>query len=44
LSGVSEIRWGANGEFAACAKVGDFDRVPTFLPHMEINPSISHSL
>jgi hypothetical protein len=34
---------GANGKFAACAKVDDFDNVPTFLPHMEINPSISHS-
>jgi uncharacterized RmlC-like cupin family protein len=28
---------------AASAKADDFDRVPTFLPHMQINPSISHS-
>jgi uncharacterized RmlC-like cupin family protein len=39
LSGVSEIRWGAKGEYAARAKAGDFIHVPAFLPHMEINPS-----
>ena len=39
LSGVCEIRWGARGEFAARATVGDFIHVPAFLPHMEINPS-----
>ena len=39
LSGVCEIRWGASGEFAARATVGDFIHVPAFLPHMEINPS-----
>jgi uncharacterized RmlC-like cupin family protein len=41
LSGVCEIRWGARGEYAARAKVGDFIHVPAFLPHMEINPSDS---
>jgi uncharacterized RmlC-like cupin family protein len=39
LSGVSEIRWGARGEFAARAEAGDFIHVPAFLLHMEINPS-----
>jgi uncharacterized RmlC-like cupin family protein len=39
LSGVCEIRWGASGEFAGRATVGDFIHVPAFLPHMEINPS-----
>jgi uncharacterized RmlC-like cupin family protein len=39
LSGVSEIRWGAKGEYTARAKAGDFIHVPAFLPHMEINPS-----
>ena len=41
LSGISKVRWGANGEFAASAKAGDFIHVPAFLPHMEINPSDS---
>jgi uncharacterized RmlC-like cupin family protein len=41
LSGVCEVRWGANGEFAASAGVGDFIHVPAFLPHMEVNPSDS---
>src|ERR1700749_4438622 len=39
LSGRCEVRWGANGEFAATAKAGDFIHVPAYLPHMEINPS-----
>ncbi len=39
LSGVCEIRWGANGEFATRARAGDFIHVPAFLPHMEINSS-----
>ncbi|KAA3451601.1 cupin [Mesorhizobium sp. SARCC-RB16n] len=39
LSGVCEVRWGANGEYAGHAKAGDFIHVPAFLPHMEINPS-----
>jgi uncharacterized RmlC-like cupin family protein len=43
LSGVCEIRWGANGEFAASARAGDFIHVPAFLPHMEINPSPSEA-
>jgi uncharacterized RmlC-like cupin family protein len=43
LSGVCEVRWGANGEFAASAKAGDFIHVPAFLPHMEVNPSALHS-
>jgi len=41
LSGVSEIRWGAKGEYTARARTGDFIHVPAFLPHMEINPSKS---
>lgn len=41
LSGVCEVRWGANGQFAATAGAGDFIHVPAFLPHMEINPSNS---
>jgi uncharacterized RmlC-like cupin family protein len=36
-----EVRWGARGEFAASAGVGDFIHVPAFIPHMEINPSAS---
>jgi uncharacterized RmlC-like cupin family protein len=39
LSGVSDVRWGAHGEFAARAAAGDFIHVPAFVPHMEINPS-----
>jgi uncharacterized RmlC-like cupin family protein len=41
LSGACEVRWGANGEFAASAGAGDFIHVPAFLLHMEINPSDS---
>ena len=41
LSGVREVRWGANGEFAASAEAGGFIHVPAFLLHMEINPSES---
>jgi uncharacterized RmlC-like cupin family protein len=41
LSGVCEVRWGANGEFAASAGAGDFIHVPAFLLHMEINLSDS---
>ncbi len=41
LSGVCEVRWGLNGEFAARAEAGDFIHVPAFLLHMEINPSDS---
>jgi uncharacterized RmlC-like cupin family protein len=41
LSGVCEVCWGANGEFAASAEAGDFIHVPAFLLHMEINPSDS---
>lgn len=43
LSGVCEVRWGANGEFTASAEAGDFIHVPAFLPHMEINASESQS-
>jgi uncharacterized RmlC-like cupin family protein len=43
LSGTSEIRWGAKGEFAARASAGDFIQIPAFLPHMEINPSKDES-
>jgi uncharacterized RmlC-like cupin family protein len=43
LRGVCEIRWGANGEFVASAKPGDFIHVPAYLPHMEINPSKTHA-
>jgi uncharacterized RmlC-like cupin family protein len=41
LSGICKVRWGANGESAACAEADDFIHVPAFLPHMEINPSDS---
>ncbi|MFZ2139924.1 MAG: cupin domain-containing protein [Xanthobacteraceae bacterium] len=41
LSGLCEVRWGARGEYSASAKAGDFIHVPAFLPHMEINPSVS---
>src|SRR6202789_3050527 len=43
LSGVCEVRWGANVEFIAGARAGDFIHVPAFLPHMEINTSESQS-
>ena len=43
LQGICEIRWGAQGEFAASAKAGDFIHVPAWLPHMEINPSASEA-
>ena len=41
LQGVCEIRWGLRGEYAATAKAGDFIHVPAYLPHMELNPSMS---
>jgi uncharacterized RmlC-like cupin family protein len=41
LSGACEVRWGANGEFAASAGAGDFIHVPAFLLHMEMNSSDS---
>ena len=41
LHGICEVRWGAQGEFAAGAKAGDFIHVPAWLPHMEINLSAS---
>jgi uncharacterized RmlC-like cupin family protein len=41
LSGVCEVRWGANGECGASAEAGDFIHVPAFLPQMEINLSDS---
>jgi uncharacterized RmlC-like cupin family protein len=44
LSGICEMRWGANGENTAWAKAGDFLHVPAFLPHMEINLSVSDAL
>jgi uncharacterized RmlC-like cupin family protein len=44
LSGVCEVRWGANGEYVASAEAGDFIHVPAFLPQMEINPSDSQRL
>jgi uncharacterized RmlC-like cupin family protein len=44
LSGVCEVRWGAAGEYTAWATAGDFIHVPAFLPHMEINLSVSDSL
>jgi uncharacterized RmlC-like cupin family protein len=43
LSGVSEIRWGDRGEYVATATAGDFIHVPAWLPHMEINRSLSES-
>ena len=39
LEGVCEVRWGAEGEYEASAKAGDFIHVPAFVLHMEINPS-----
>jgi uncharacterized RmlC-like cupin family protein len=41
LSGICEVRWGAEGDYAVRATAGDFIHVPAFLPHMEINPSDS---
>ena len=43
LEGVCEVRWGAQGEYEASAKAGDFIHVPPYLPHMEINPSTSEA-
>jgi uncharacterized RmlC-like cupin family protein len=39
LSGICEIRWGANGEHTARARAGDFIHVPAFVPHIEVNAS-----
>ena len=44
LSGICEMRWGVRGEYTAWAKAGDFLHVPAFLPHMEINLSVSEAL
>jgi uncharacterized RmlC-like cupin family protein len=41
LEGECEVRWGAQGEFSARAKAGDFLHVPAWTPHMEINLSAS---
>jgi uncharacterized RmlC-like cupin family protein len=43
LSGICEVRWGEQGEFATTARAGDFIHVPAFVPHMEINPSETES-
>ncbi len=39
LEGECEVRWGAQGEFSARAKAGDFLHVPAWTPHMEMNVS-----
>jgi uncharacterized RmlC-like cupin family protein len=44
LSGVSDVRWGARGEYRARAKAGDFILVPAFVPHTVNNPSDSDPL
>jgi uncharacterized RmlC-like cupin family protein len=41
LSGICQVQWGEQCEYAAMAKAGDFIHVPAFLPHMEINLSNS---
>jgi uncharacterized RmlC-like cupin family protein len=43
LAGICEVRLGARDKYAARATAGDFIHAPTFLPHMEINPSDSES-
>jgi uncharacterized RmlC-like cupin family protein len=42
LEGEALVRWGNRGEYSAMVRVGDFLRVPSWLPHQEINPSNEH--
>jgi uncharacterized RmlC-like cupin family protein len=41
LKGECYVRWGERGEFSAVARQGSFIHVPAWLPHMEINQSLS---
>ena len=41
LKGECRVRWGERGEFSAVARQGSFIHVPAWLPHMEINQSLS---
>ena len=43
LEGEAFVRWGNRGEHSATVRAGDFLRVPSWLPHQEINPSSEHS-
>jgi uncharacterized RmlC-like cupin family protein len=41
LEGESYVRWGERGEFDATVRAGDFLHVPAWVPHQEINPSMT---
>lgn len=44
LEGECLVRWGERGEFSAVAHAGDFLHVPAWLPHMEVNQSVTQPL
>ncbi len=44
LEGECLVRWGERGEFSAVARAGEFLHVPAWLPHMEINRSLTQPL
>jgi uncharacterized RmlC-like cupin family protein len=44
LEGECLVRWGGRGEFSAVAQAGDFLHVPAWLPHMEVNRSVTQPL
>ena len=43
VSGSGKIRWGDNLEFEESVEPGDFNYVPPFVPHQEINPGATPS-
>ncbi len=43
LEGESEVRWGLRGEHTTVVRAGDFLHVPAWLPHQELNPSVTAS-
>jgi uncharacterized RmlC-like cupin family protein len=42
LEGEALVRWGDRGGYSATVRAGDFLRVPSWLPHQELNPSKEH--
>jgi uncharacterized RmlC-like cupin family protein len=41
LEGEAVVRWGNCGEHRAAVREGDFLHVPSWLPHQELNPSMT---
>jgi uncharacterized RmlC-like cupin family protein len=41
LTGEATVRWGERGEHSAAVRAGEFLHVPSWLPHQELNPSMT---